>query len=66
MRQVARAHAREQVPEQDRAWLRAKLDEVKQRYRLPVFVIDYRPPVQRSAVSRVVARSTTGAPSSEP
>ncbi|MEM9489394.1 MAG: endo alpha-1,4 polygalactosaminidase, partial [Myxococcota bacterium] len=41
------------VPEADRQWLLAKLREIRTRYRLPVTVIDYRPPEQR-----VQARAT--------
>ena len=37
------------VPEQDRAWLLGKLREVRKRYDMPVVVIDYRPPSERSA-----------------
>ncbi|MDE2149244.1 MAG: bifunctional glycoside hydrolase 114/ polysaccharide deacetylase family protein [Gammaproteobacteria bacterium] len=33
----------------DRDWLLARLREVQQRYRLPVAVIDYLPPLQRQA-----------------
>ncbi len=36
-----------QVPEADRRWLLARLREVRDRYRLPVTVIDYRPPEER-------------------
>jgi hypothetical protein len=35
------------VPEADRAWLLARLREVRDRYHLPVTVIDYRPSSER-------------------
>ena len=35
------------VPEADRTWLLGKLREVRDRYKLPVIVIDYRPTAER-------------------
>src|SRR6185312_3408480 len=36
------------VPKNDYEWLLARLREVKERYHLPVIVIDYRPPEERA------------------
>jgi hypothetical protein len=47
------AYAR--VPENDRAWLLGKLREASATYRLPVIVIDYRPPSERDD-ARATAR----------
>lgn len=44
-----------EVPEPDRAWLAARLREVKERLRIPVVVIDYLPPA-RWAEGREAAR----------
>lgn len=43
------------VPEADRVWLRDKLRDVQQRYRLPVAAIDYVDPAQRE-LARETAR----------
>lgn len=43
------------VPKNDYEWLLARLREVKDRYKLPVIVIDYRPDDQR-AEARVTAK----------
>jgi hypothetical protein len=42
------------VPEHDRKWLLERLVEARDRYHLPVTVVDYRPPAQR-AEARVTA-----------
>ena len=44
-----------EVPETDRAWLLARLNEAREQYQLPITVIDYRPAAQRSQ-----ARHTAG------
>lgn len=44
------------VPEADRAWLQARLGEVRERYRLPAIAIDYVPPAQRE-LARETARA---------
>ncbi len=44
------------VPEQDRAWLQAQLQTVREQYHLPVIVIDYVDPNQPQA--RDIARAT--------
>lgn len=44
------------VPAEDRAWLLRRLEEVQERHRLPVVVIDYRPPEQARAARRTAAR----------
>jgi hypothetical protein len=36
------------VPERDRKWLLQRLLEARDRYQLPVTVVDYRPPAQRA------------------
>lgn len=51
----ARAKRYTSVPEGDRAWLIERLLEARNRYHLPVTVIDYRPPAQREA-ARATAR----------
>lgn len=43
------------VPESDRAWLLARLQEVRETYHLPVIAIDYVPAAQR-ALARETAR----------
>jgi hypothetical protein len=47
------------VPTEDRAWLLARLQEVRERYRLPVTVIDYRPE-NELAEARTTARKIAG------
>lgn len=47
------------VPEADRAWLLARLQEVQKDYRLPVIAIDYVPPAER-ALARETARRIEG------
>jgi hypothetical protein len=44
------------VPEDDRQWLAARLREVRERYKLPVTVIDYRPPDQRDQARQTARR----------
>ncbi|MET1489688.1 bifunctional glycoside hydrolase 114/ polysaccharide deacetylase family protein [Uliginosibacterium paludis] len=45
-----------EVPEADREWLLARLEEAHQRYRLPVIVIDYLPPAQRAQMRDTARR----------
>lgn len=45
-----------EVPENDRAWLMGRLQEVRARYRLPVVVIDYAPPGNRALARDLAAR----------
>lgn len=45
-----------EVPEEDRAWLLARLREVRERYRLPVTVIDYLPLAARPRMREVARR----------
>jgi hypothetical protein len=47
------------VPRQDREWLLARLSEARDRYHLPVTVIDYRPSEQRDE-ARSTARQICG------
>lgn len=44
------------VPEADRAWLVERLREVRERYRLPVTVIDYRPAHEREQARETAQR----------
>ena len=44
------------VPEADREWLVAKLQEAHVKYRLPVTVIDYRPTQERAAARETAKR----------
>jgi hypothetical protein len=50
--------AYQRVPEADRAWLLARLREVRERYGLQVTVIDYRPASERDE-ARATARKIT-------
>ena len=43
------AHAYRDVSEQDRQWLLQRLNAVRERYHLSVYVLDYVPPDQRAA-----------------
>lgn len=45
-----------QVNEQDRAWLLGRLQEARDRYHLPVTVIDYLPPQQRELARQTARR----------
>ncbi len=45
-----------QVGEQDRAWLVGRLQEARDRYHLPVTVIDYLPPQQRDLARQTARR----------
>jgi hypothetical protein len=45
-----------EVEGSDRDWLLARLREVKDRYRLPVIVIDYAPPTERGRAREIAAR----------
>lgn len=51
----AAARRYEEVPAADRAWLLARLREVRERHGLPVTVVDYVPPAERER-ARAVAR----------
>jgi uncharacterized protein (TIGR01370 family) len=44
------------VPEQDRLWLLGRLREVRDRYHLPVTVVDYLPPEQRDLARQTARR----------
>jgi hypothetical protein len=44
------------VPDADRTWLLARLNEAHERYRLPVTVIDYRPTQERDAARETAKR----------
>ncbi len=44
------------VPEADRNWLLARLQEAHKRYNLPITVIDYRPPNERQAARLTASR----------
>jgi hypothetical protein len=45
-----------EVPEADRRWLLERLDEVRQRYRLPTIAIDYVPAGERALARETAAR----------
>ena len=51
----ARTRRYQEVPASDRQWLLGKLDEVYQRWKIPVLVIDYVPPYDRQ-LSRQTAQ----------
>lgn len=53
---VAAEGAYTKVPAEDRAWLLSRLEEVQELHRLPVVVIDYRPPEQVRAARRTAGR----------
>lgn len=45
-----------EVPPKDREWLLAKLQEVREKYQLPITVIDYLPPGQRQQARLIADR----------